>query len=642
MTLKQTVVAELGDDQLLAPELIARSLVANDQVKYYLALLQTAQAAADRPNAPAPELKTERVASQLTDDWLDDVVAATRKERPGFYRVPHAPELLARIKASVETMLDCLPTAERAPFEARLAQLAFPALNDSEIIPGDLIAEIASGNRSAGDSVHLVVMDAHRAINQLQAATAVESVAGARVHHLSDKGRSRVEAFMSGLNRTAPLKFDHPGLGTTATEHDDRLLIQNDIGTTDAHVLVVRVDGLSVVVTYTDIHAPRLKFFKSLFEAFDVTWEGTEERRSDKLSSGEYLLATGSFTALHEGELCKFLAHLGSRIVFLIDWNHMRKRLRQFVSKGCAIDVLKWGADNDYGHRALIEIGGERALAEAVEYAAGQQLRYGQRLDELVSEDRAVDFLQDALRLASVGLRQRRSRRAIQDEIKSKLRRCFETERLGIFDIAAAHVTLGYDVAFLVREALERLSTTQGQGWIASAAARATHWEANADQRLNDAREDIKRFERPRSLLSFFEHSDDAIDELEEAATLIDLALLIAPSPAVVGKLKELADLPLGSAQELVKCVECAASVTRSDVRDDLDEFLGALERLVSIEHAADALLRQLRRWLIMEDIDQRQMMLVRELAQALETATDAQAHAGQSLRSYLMDEVIA
>ena len=103
-----------------------------------------------------------------------------------------------------------------------------------------------------------------------------------------------------------------------------------------------------------------------------MTWEGTEQRQSEKLSSGQYLLATGSYNARNEAELQKFLTHLGSRIVFLIDWNHMRKRLRGFVSKARAIDVLKWAADNDYGHRALIEIGGERALAEAVEYAAGQ------------------------------------------------------------------------------------------------------------------------------------------------------------------------------------------------------------------------------------------------------------------------------
>ena len=33
MTLKREVISELGDDELLRPELIAKSLVANDQVK---------------------------------------------------------------------------------------------------------------------------------------------------------------------------------------------------------------------------------------------------------------------------------------------------------------------------------------------------------------------------------------------------------------------------------------------------------------------------------------------------------------------------------------------------------------------------------------------------------------------------------
>jgi uncharacterized protein Yka (UPF0111/DUF47 family) len=458
----------------------------------------------------------------------------------------------------------------------------------------------------------------------------------------SHSGAGGVEGFMAGLNRTAPLKFDHPGLGTTATEHDGRLLIQNDIGTTDAHVLVVRVHGLDATVTYTDIHDARLKFFESLFEAFDMTWEGTEQRRSDKLSSGQYLLATGCFHAPDEAGLARFLTHLGSRIVFLIDWNHMRKRLRGFVSRARAVGVLKWAADNDYGHRGLIEIGGEQALAEAVEYAAGQQLRYGQRLDELISEDHASAFLQEAMRLASEGLRQRRSRRVIGDEIKARLRRYFENERLGIFDTAAAHVAFGYDIAVSLCEALERVGGGRGQAWISRFAARAALWESKADQLLNEARADIKRFQRPQSLLQFFERADDAVDELEEAAALVDLSILIAPAAAAVARLRELADLPLRSAQELVKCVECAASVTQFDVRDDLDEFLAALEKLIAIEHAADEGLRAFRRWLILENVDQRQTMLLRELSQALESATDAHAHAGQMLRTYLMDEVIA
>ena len=44
-----------------------------------------------------------------------------------------------------------------------------------------------------------------------------------------------------------------------------RLILQNDLGTTDAHVLVIHVEGLTCSLTYTDVHLQRLLFFQSLF-----------------------------------------------------------------------------------------------------------------------------------------------------------------------------------------------------------------------------------------------------------------------------------------------------------------------------------------------------------------------------------------
>lgn len=640
MTVKQTIVAELGDEQILSPDIISRALEANDQIKYYFALLQSARDNAEHPRVPVVDLKAERIASRLADDWLDDVVAGTRRTPAGDYLVPHGNDILQRIEAAIDTMLACLPETERAALDQRAKSLALPRSTDGTV-PGADIAAMTSGDRKAGDSLHLVVMDAHRAINRLQAETAVENVSGARVHRLSPTGRARVEAFMRGLNRTAPLKFDHPGLGTTATEHQGRLLIQNDIGTTDAHVLVVRVDALTATLTYTDIHAARLRFFKSLFDQLDVGWETTEQRKSDRIASGQYMLATGRFTARDEAELLGYLEHLGSRIVFLIDWNKMRKRLRGFVGKDEAIAVLKWAADNDYGHRALLEVGGERALAEAVEYAAGSQLRYGQRLDDLISGRRAVAFLKEALRLASTGLRQRRSRRTIKDEIKASLRSFLEREQLGIFVMAADHGAIGYDLARAIVDTMARMRTTPDPDRLARLCAKAADWERKADQLLNDARDDINRFGRPRLLLSFIERCDDAIDELEEAAALLELVHLTQASPEAIGMLQSMAELALSSTREIVKTIECAASITRSDVRDDLDEFMQALERLISIEHKADEVLRSVRRWLIERSVEPRQLIVLRDLAEALESATDAHVHSGQVLRAYLIDEVL-
>jgi len=61
VTAKQEIVAEIGEAELLVPARIARSLAANDEVKYYLALLQTARSNADHPRVPAPDLKGERL-----------------------------------------------------------------------------------------------------------------------------------------------------------------------------------------------------------------------------------------------------------------------------------------------------------------------------------------------------------------------------------------------------------------------------------------------------------------------------------------------------------------------------------------------------------------------------------------------------
>jgi len=100
-------------------------------------------------------------------------------------------------------------------------------------------------------------MDLHKALNRLSAAHAEEVLAGAHVYGLLPEDRPAVEAFMRGVESTRKLKFDHPGLATTATRSGARLTIQNDIGETDAHVVVIAVEQETVTVTYTDVHLAR-------------------------------------------------------------------------------------------------------------------------------------------------------------------------------------------------------------------------------------------------------------------------------------------------------------------------------------------------------------------------------------------------
>ncbi len=82
-------------------------------------------------------------------------------------------------------------------------------------------------------------MDLHKQLNAMAGEIATENLDGAHVWQIEEADRPLIKAFMRGLHRTAPLKFSHPGLDTAVTRDGSRLLIQNDIGTNDVHVLVI-------------------------------------------------------------------------------------------------------------------------------------------------------------------------------------------------------------------------------------------------------------------------------------------------------------------------------------------------------------------------------------------------------------------
>ena len=344
MTEKLRIIGSLGEDGILLPSLVNAALSANDRAKYFFALLQAAAWHAEHPDQPATDLRQERLVCGVSDDAWDGVVARSAKLAEGRYQIPAAVRIVARLLDEVKTMLQ--PLGERDPaLGARLAKLrgAAPCAADDRLTAAEIDA-MASGNRERGDTLHLLVMDAHKALNALQATMASENIEGASAYGLDSRDRPLVAAFMRGVQRTAPLKFDHPGLATTATRARERLVLQNDIGTTDAHVLVIHVvDYRRVTLTYTDAHLQRLLFFQSLFPNYDVQWEDTRSRRDDALEDGVYHLCIGSFAARDESDLKDYLAFVGSRLVYLIDWNRARKRLQQLVSKNEAIRLLDLG-----------------------------------------------------------------------------------------------------------------------------------------------------------------------------------------------------------------------------------------------------------------------------------------------------------
>jgi hypothetical protein len=641
---KREVVEQLGETALLLPELINRGLAANDRLKYYLTLLQAAITHAAQPQQPFSPLRAEREACGISDPAFDDLVGHASRQADGLVSVPALRTVRTLLLADLETMIRPIASAAgeagagpsvAATFRQRLQALeaALPIWDHDLVDPDDVAALTRVGDASR-DTVHQLVMDMHRELNRLQAAVASESIDGARTYALTDGDRELVRAFMSGVNQTAGLKFDHPGLGTTATTVGDRLSIQNDIGTTDAHVIVITVTGLTVTIVYTDIHRRRGAFLRELLSAAGVEWEPRTSRGDDS-----YEMSVGQFTASERPGVEQFLTRLGSRLVFLIDWNKARKRLSRLVRKRDAIAVLRWAADNNVGHRAFLQAGDLRLIYTALERSARAQTRYGARLDELLGREAARLFLTAVLRITAEGLIQHRSIRLIQDEIEAELLTHLQTTERSTLTMAAEHAAIVGTLADRLRQTLMRVASGQHGARVERAAVVAKAWETRADELVIRACRVRDQSPGTNLLARLIVTADEVADALEEIAFLLTLIPDHADGRGL-GALGELADLVTRSTKEYVRCLEGARNLPREAARSDVQDVLVAIDRLVQLEHEVDAAERAAKARVIETSHDFRELYVLSAVAHAFEEASDALARCSHRIRDYVLSGV--
>jgi uncharacterized protein Yka (UPF0111/DUF47 family) len=646
MATKNAIIEVLGERALLLPKALQEALAANDRLKLCFSLLQAAERHAEHPELPLAEFSAAPDVPELGE--VASRLGQSHQDAEGLV-IPGAARMRERVIADVAAMEAplCLVAAPEARELARRREALLAVLPrfDDDRVPRDAIAAVTSpghGNGRDADTLHRLVMDLHKALNALQGSLAEESIGGARAWHIGQHDRELIEAFMSGLNETAALKFDHPGLSTTATRVGTRLVIENDIGTTDAHVLVLHVEELTATLTYTDVHARRLDFFKSLLKSFPVHWVEEGTRRSERLGEhSEYDLVIGQLAATDREALARYLAFLGSRIVFLIDWNRARKQLRQFLPKGAPVRLLKWAADQKIGHRGFLELGGERLLYEAISFAQPTPLQYGERLHELLGEDAALDYLKFVFRQAASGLQQGRAARFIRDEIKAELARRFRTADEGLLAIALAHAERVFDLATEVSEGVLRREDPDAASALASGAARAREWEQQCDALVIRIRSLARRTAKPDVYARLLHESDEAADGLEEAAFLLSQLGSLAIEPALLGPVQAMAALLVEGAQESVKMYEAARHVTREGAREDVQDFFAAVDRIIAIEREADSAERSATTSLLTHEIDARRLYLLSRLNGALELAADGLAVSALRLRDHLLNDVL-
>jgi uncharacterized protein Yka (UPF0111/DUF47 family) len=606
-------------------------LTANDRIKYIFSLLQMAISHAHHPDQPISTLKRERIACGINKPDLDDAVAGARMAGTSCF-VPSAASIFALIREDIHLMAADVIAAGPDGLAARIDGLlkALPFIHDDLIDPVATSAMMQAGHGQT-DSLHRLVMDLHKRLNAMQQALARETLDGAAVYGLDPVDRPLVGAFMAGVNRTAKLKFNHPGLATTATRADGQLIIQNDIGTTDAHVIVIHVRDFEVSVTYTDVHPERLAFFQSMLESHAWIWES---QRTQELAAGAaFVMATGRFEAANTAECRACLDFLGSRLVFLIDWNHARKQLHGFLRGTDRLSLLHWAAESGIGHRGFLELGGARLINRAIETTSGPSMRFGDRLSDVLGDAEAQAVLRVIFQTATEGLLSGASRTLIHDKIRMTLAAHFSNVEGQLLRLAADHAALIFELASLVRDGTGH----DGDG-TGKRARRACAFEHDADQLVVATREAVRRRPDFAVFLTLLEAADDAADALEDAVFLLDLDTL---QGAPLGALQTLADLLAEASREWVKAVESATQIGHAISSEETGDFLVAIDRIAALEHESDGAERALTATAIQHAKDFRQLHLFTTIGGKLEASADALRKASLILRDQVLDDVI-
>jgi uncharacterized protein Yka (UPF0111/DUF47 family) len=644
---KTQAVASMGQRAMLLPAWIKAALAANDRLKLYLSVLQAAAAHAEQPEGDPLDFSRDMAAAGVQADWLRELPSSSTK-LDGVLVIPQLPRLAQRLAEDLAVMARPLLESGDAdePLRARVRRWSdvLGALR-GEQLAREALQSLTRGRRALDkegeddDSLHLLVMDLHKRLNRLAATVASEQIDGAHVWQLRDGDRPLVAAFMRGLNRTAPLKLDHPGLDTAATRDGERLLLQNDIGTNDAHVLVLQVEERSITLNYSDLHRTRFQFMQSLLAPLGAQWSALQARVDAALNAGEaFTFGSARFECADARVLETTLEGIVSRVVFLIDWNRARKRLLPFVGKAEAIDVLAETSRRDVGHVAWLKAGGERLIFDAMQAAGQGAFRIGDRLDDVLGAADARGFLVEVLSLCSQVLRAGQPAALAGDETRLLLARRVRQHR-SEFELLEEHAAFCHALAQAVSDSLAHATSREDAPALA---ARAKVWERQADHLVMRARERAQRQPRWRPFARLLELSDDVADALEESAFLIELIAddhRQAWADDVRQVLSRLAQAVLSATQEHVKAVAIAHGMSDGGDAADGDAFLAATWNVLRSERQCDELLRTARRALLRSVRDAPALMLANDLALTLELASDRLLVAAYALRDVAFEQ---
>jgi uncharacterized protein Yka (UPF0111/DUF47 family) len=194
------------------------------------------------------------------------------------------------------------------------------------------------------------------------------------------------------------------------------------------------------------------------------------------------------------------------------------------------------------------------------------------------------------------------------------------------------------DVATSLRDALLSLKRGGDISLVERSAARTKHWESQGDDLVNTVRALSKRTESADFFAELLTASDDVLDYLEEASHLATLAVPDAAVEGTYSGLVKMSEIALSASQEFLKALCAAQYVQKGYTREDIEDFLAPVDRILNLERDEDEAFRAVQRVIMRESTDFKQFWALLNLARATEESTNSLMKAAYIMRDYVLE----
>jgi uncharacterized protein Yka (UPF0111/DUF47 family) len=209
-----------------------------------------------------------------------------------------------------------------------------------------------------------------------------------------------------------------------------------------------------------------------------------------------------------------------------------------------------------------------------------------------------------------------------------------------MLDLTSRHATLVLEIATCVRDGVSGIRSTESKEFLGKNAMKAKKWETKADLLVNEMRFKTKNSTETVAFQEILHFSDDVADALEESAFLLPLVPNDVPL-TLYDSLQELADLIIQGSREYLKAIENAKHIQNSTSREEIDDFLQAVDNVFTLEHRSDDALRNAKVIIMKETKDHKQIHILSEITSNIETASDGLMKSSLELRDYVLDKLI-